>query len=210
MNETKENLRKAYNNYIKDEANQGNEMNPWHADLRNLFLEMITAEGKQTLLDIGAGSGCDTQFFIDHGFDVTAIDLSDEMVKVCKEQGIRAMEYDLYELSQFGQTFDAMWAMNSLIHVEKCNLPHVLQEIREALNPSGLFFMGVYGSDDWEGILEGDLFSPPRYFSFYSEEKIREVVSQYFELIRFETIDFGKSYYFQAMILRKGAHDSWK
>jgi SAM-dependent methyltransferase len=164
---------------------------------------MIAAEGKCSLLDIGAGTGDDAQFFMNEGFDVTAIDLSDAMVKICNERGIRASVYDLYELSQFGETFDAMWAMKSLIHVEKCNLPQVLQEIQQALNPSGLFFMGVYGGDEWEGILEGDLFSPPRYLSFYSEERMKEIVSQYFELVRYEKVEFERKYYFQALTLRK-------
>lgn len=203
-NEQKENLRKAYNHYIQDEGNQNTETTPWHADLRTVFLDMLIAEGKHSLLDLGAGTGSDAIFFQEHDLDVTAIDLSDGMIELCKEQGLRAFEYDFYELSHLGETFDAIWAMNSLIHVEKKNLSQVLKEIRETLSPSGLFFMGVYGRDDWEGVLEGDLFSPPRYFSFYSEERMREMVSPFFEVVKFEKIDFGKTYHFQGMILRKG------
>lgn len=203
LDETRENLRRAYDNYLQDEANHHNEIPVWHTELRAAFLEMIMAEGKQTLLDIGAGMGDDAKFFEEHGFAVTAIDLSGEMIKRCKEQGLRAFEYDLYDLSRLGERFDAMWALNSLIHIEKANLPKVLREIRQTLNPGGLIFISLYGGEESEGVLEGDLFTPQRYFSFYSGERIQEIVAEYFELVRFEKVDNGRKYHIQGLFLRK-------
>lgn len=93
--------------------------------------------------------------------------------------------------------------MNSLLHVEKANRSFVLEEIRNVLNPYGLFYMGVYGGDDSEGIWEDDLYTPHRFFSFYQDENIKRVVSSCFEIISFERIETGGKYYFQSIVMRK-------
>jgi len=93
--------------------------------------------------------------------------------------------------------------MNSLLHVEKSNLNLVMEEINNNLNASGLFFMGVYGGEDSEGIWDEDIYTPHRFFSFHTDESIKKYVTKYFELISFERIETGGKYYFQSIILRK-------
>lgn len=201
INETKENLRLSYNNYAH--VREKNELQEWKVKLRDAFLKLLLDEGKATLLDIGAGTGKDSKFFMNNNIDVIAVDLSDEMIKLCREKGIESYESDFYNLYQIGKKVDAVWSMNSLLHVEKANLNLVLQEIRRVLNPLGLFFMGVYGGEDSEGIWQEDFYTPHRFFSFYTDENIKEVVSNYFELISFERIETGRKHYFQSIIMRK-------
>ena len=64
----------------------------WKINLRNEFCNLLFNEKKKTLLEIGAGAGQDSKFFMDCGLEVTAVDLSGEMVKKCKERGIDAYE----------------------------------------------------------------------------------------------------------------------
>ena len=68
----------------------------WKIRVRQNFYDFIKNEGKITLLELGAGTGYDSQFFMHKGFDVTAIDLSSEMVKKCREKSINAYELDFY------------------------------------------------------------------------------------------------------------------
>lgn len=199
--EIKETLRQSYNNFAAER--EKNKLQEWKIKPRDLFLELLINEGKSTLLDIGAGTGRDSRFFIDNGIDVIAVDLSDEMIRLCEEKGIKSCQLDFYNLHKIANKFDAVWSMNSLLHVEKANLNLVLEEIRSILNPSGLFFMGVYGGVDSEGIWEDDIYIPHRFFSFYTDENIKKVVSNYFEVISFEKIETGEKYHFQSIIMRK-------
>lgn len=48
--------------------------------------------------------------------------------------------------------FDAIWALNCLLHVPKAHIRDVLKEIDRVMKPSGLFYMGLYGGASWEGI----------------------------------------------------------
>jgi hypothetical protein len=93
--------------------------------------------------------------------------------------------------------------MNSLLHVRKADLGFVLEEIKNVLNPSGLFFMGVYGGEDSEGIWEDDIYTPHRFFSSYTDENINKVVSNHFKIVSFEIIETGGSSHFQSIIMKK-------
>jgi cyclopropane fatty-acyl-phospholipid synthase-like methyltransferase len=201
MSETKEILKQAYNNYAHEREKR--EIVEWKLRIRESFLKLLLNEGKSTLLDIGAGVGRDSEFFMNNNIDVIAVDLSNEMIKLCGAKGIESYELDFYNLHQIGNKFDAVWSMNSLLHVEKANLNCVLEEINNVLNPSGLFFMGVYGGEDSEGIWQEDIYTPHRFFSSYTDEKIKKIISNHFELVSFEIIEVGGNRHFQSIIMRK-------
>ncbi|MBW9158596.1 class I SAM-dependent methyltransferase [Clostridium tagluense] len=199
--EAKEILKQSYNNYAHER--EKNEFQVWKAKPRDAFLKLLLSEGKSTLLDIGAGIGRDSKFFMNNDINVLAVDLSDEMIRLCHEKEIESYQLDFYNLHKIGKKFDAVWSMNSLLHVEKVNLNLVLEEIRDVLSPLGLFFMGVYGGEDSEGIWQDDIYTPHRFFSSYTDVNIKEVVSNYFEIISFERIETGGKYHFQSIIMRK-------
>lgn len=197
------NLIEAYDNYVREnESGDGNELRPWQAAQRDQFLALLQADQKQSLLDLGAGTGFDSRFFADHGFSVLAIDFSPEMVRISREQGIATLELDFFNLHQVEQQFDAVWAMNALIHVEKQNLSLILQQIRQILKPNGLFFLSVYGGYDFEGVFENDLFTPARYFSFYTDENLKTVLADHFEIIQFTSVESTSKYHPQCAIVR--------
>lgn len=199
--EIKEILRQSYNNFAIER--EKNNLQEWKIKPRYSFLELLINESKSTLLDIGSGTGRDSKFFMNNRIKVIAVDLSDEMIRLCREKGIESYQLDFYNLHQIDKKFDAVWSMNSLLHVEKANLDLVLEEIGSMLNPLGLFFMGVYGGEDSEGIWQNDLYIPHRFFSFYTDEKIKKVLSTHFQVISFERIETGGKYHFQSIIMRK-------
>jgi len=198
--EIKSNLRKYYNQ--EAERRNSGEKQDWKVKLRYEFYRLAAQEHKKTLVELGAGTGQDSQFFMDNGLEVVAVDLSGEMVKICKEKNINAYELDFYHLSKLNQTFDCCWAMNSLLHVPKSDLKTVLMGIDAILNKSGIFFMGVYGGEDTEHHWTNDI-STPRFFSFYSESTIKEILQDVFEIISFEHFIVGDNIDFQSVFLRK-------
>lgn len=200
-NIVKLNLKEFYN----QEAGLRNlsEKQEWKKNQRDKFLSYIKSEDKNSLLEIGAGTGTDSQFFMNCRLNVVAVDLSIEMVKLCKEKGIEAYELDFYNISNLNRKFDCIWSMNSLLHVPKTDLLKVLNEISSVLNEKGLFYMGVYGGEDSEREFVNEVANTPRFFSSYSEDKLKEVLSEVFDIIEFEQIDVGRNMDFQAVIMRK-------
>jgi SAM-dependent methyltransferase len=198
----KEKLCVAYNRHARERDRS--EKESWKMEERNRFLRLLKRERVQQLLEIGAGTGQDSLFFQENGLRVTCIDLSPEMVEICREKGLDAHEMDVYQLRFPDGRFDAVWTINCLLHVPKRDLDGVLAEIRRVLKPGGFFYWGVYGGWEHEGVWEEDSYRPKRFFSFFEDEAIRKKARTFFEVIDFRPVECGRgSLHFQALTLRK-------
>jgi SAM-dependent methyltransferase len=198
-------LKQAYNNFA--ELRDRIVIEPWKQAERENVLEHLVRENKLSLLEIGAGPGRDSLYFQQNGLEVVATDLSEEMIRLCTEKGLEARQMDFHHLDFSAEAFDAVFALNCLLHVPKAELEGVLTEIHRVLKPDGLFFLGVYGGQDSEGIWEKDSYEPKRFFAMYEDEEIVRIVQRTFQLEDFHTVDMGaEAPHFQSMLLRKRAN----
>jgi cyclopropane fatty-acyl-phospholipid synthase-like methyltransferase len=198
----KESLKASYNE--KADLRDKSDIEEWKIAELSSFINALNNDGLRSVLDIGAGSGQQAKYLLDRGVDVTCIDLSLNMVETCRMKGLKAEVMDYYTLDFDAESFDAVWAMNTLLHVPKVSLPAVLKNIHTVLKDDGLFFMGVYGGKDSEGVWEDDSYIPKRFFSFYTNEDLLEVVSPLFEVMNFHVVpEAGGSMDFQSLLLRK-------
>ena len=202
-NPFKNNLIESYNKYAQERDTYKKEA--WKIEERAIFLALLQSKEKRSLLEMGAGPGHDSKFFQDMGLAVTCIDLSPEMIKLCQQKGLSAQVMDMTDLNFHPDSFDAVYALNSLLHIPKANFRTVLKNVKKVLKPSGLFYLGVYGSDkESEGIREQDTYNPKRFFSFYTDENIQKTTSELFELQYFNRIPTtGNELHFQSLILEK-------
>ncbi len=199
----KENIKKYYNQEAELRNSKSVKVD-WKIKVSENFCSLVKQENKSTLLELGAGAGYDSQFFMNSGLNVTAIDISSEMVNRCKEKGIAAYELDYYNLSSINKRFDSIFAINTLLHVPKSDLCYVLHEIDSVLDINGLFYMGLYGGEDTENeIVKNEVSDAPRFFAFYSENYLKTTLKNYFYIQNFETIDIDDTAIFHSIILRK-------
>jgi SAM-dependent methyltransferase len=196
-------LRTAYNGSA-DNRNTS-DLEQWKLTERQRVLDVFQAADVRQMLEIGAGTGKDGAFFHDHGFDVVCTDLSPEMVRHCQAKGLTAHVMDFLKLDFAPASFDAVYALNCLLHVPKHDLPAVLDRMRLMLKPGSLFYIGVYGGRDWEGIAPFDWHNPKRFFSYYTDEDLIAAVTPVFDVVAFEqiTIDPSNEYHFQSLMLRE-------
>lgn len=180
------------------------EKEDWKLAERQYFLDLLKQEHKQTLLEVGAGTGTDSLFFQNNGLRVTCTDLSPAMIRLCREKGLAAYVMDFLHLDFPHASFEAIYAMNCLLHVPTDDLPAVLQKLRDLLCPGGLFFLGVYGGFEEEGPHADDWHRPPRFFAHHTDDFMREVTGRFFEVVSFKAIALEKRrWHFQSMILRR-------
>lgn len=205
---SKENIKKFFN----DEAETRNGKSvkqEWKVNARKSFLEIIKKDNKKTLLEIGAGAGYDSLFFMNNGLNVIAIDISAEMVKKCKDKNIEAYELDFYDLSSLNRKFDCIYSLNTFLYVPKKDLPKVIEKINSILNTDGLFYIGLYGGNDTvTEMVFGDVSDVPLFLAFHSEHYLKSILRNTFEVISFEhisidnRIDFDTFY---SIVLRKAS-----
>jgi SAM-dependent methyltransferase len=175
---------------------------PWKLAERRAFGERLAPGAR--LLEIGAGTGQDSAYFQQEGFAVVAADLSAVMVEHCRAKGIEAFVMDFLHLNFPIGSFDAVFAMNCLLHVPNRDLLAVLAAVRAVLRPGGLFFVGVYGGNESvEGPIDDDEHVPPRFFSWRTDEQLLGFAADArFEVVDFHPVDTGRGYRFQSLTLR--------
>ena len=148
-----------------------------------LFLKYVKKGGK--ILDFGCGSGRDTLYFKNLGFDMYAIDGSEELCKLAREYtGINVKCMDFMDLSDI-DFYDGIWASASLLHVDKNHLLDVLKKTRDALKLDGYMYAALKNGEGEEVTKEG------RYFNYLLKEGFLDLSDK----AGFEVVDFnsGKS-----------------
>ena len=170
---------------------------------RSEFLKLLKEEGRQSLLEIGCGPGRDAQFFQSQGFQVLAVDNAPTMVRLTAEKGVTTQVLDCYNLDQIDETFDAVYTLNCLLHIPKRDICHIFNLIATRLNGNGLMYLGLWGGEDFEGILEQDTYEPKRFFSFWEAETLLEVVQQSFNLEYYLRLNPREGVTFNSIIARK-------
>ena len=127
------------------------------------------------ILDFGCGSGRDTKYFLDKGYQVEATDGSAELCKLaCEYTGIWVKQMLFEELNEC-EKYDGIWACSSILHLDKRALKDVLKKMVAALKANGVVYTSFkYG--DFEGERNG------RYFVDFTLETFVEYMQEVPEL----------------------------
>lgn len=201
-NNIKKDLIRAYDNDASRRIKARQQL--WKKKERKIFLSYLQHEKKKTLLEIGAGTGNDSLYFKKHGLRVTAMDISPEHIRYSKKRGLSTILLDMYDLHKLHRQFDAVYSMSSLVHIPKKDMGRVLSKIKRTVNKNGLFYLGMYGGVNVEGIYHKDHCRPKRFFSLYYTKDILSIVQKYFRLEYFKSCaPFKDGGVFQSIILRK-------
>jgi SAM-dependent methyltransferase len=179
---------------------------PWKLAERQAFLDRLLAEGADRLLEVGAGTGQDSQFFAEAGLSVLATDLSPAMVEYCRAKGLDAQVADILSMAteDFGPpaSFDAIYTTNCLLHVPDADLPPALSTLARLLRPAGLMYLGVWGGEDYEGSFADDDHEPKRFFAWRTDEQLVAYASVDFAVLDFHTVTTEHRHHYQSLTLR--------
>ena len=139
------------------------------------FLSLISKK-RPKILDFGCGSGRDSKEFIEENCDVTAIDGSIEMCKLAQNYINKEVKCVNFLDFESKETFDGIWACASLLHLQRNEIPIVIEKLYQCLNENGILFLSMK-----KGTFEG--FVDERYFTYVTEEEIIEWTKASFDVV---------------------------
>lgn len=117
-------------------------------DLDHRYIErfLLSLEPKQKVLDIGCGTGgVSNEMAENHQLKVTAIDISEDMVSLAKKlhPRLRVLRMDMLKLKFPSNSFDAVFANYSLIHIPDTEIDISLKQIGKVLKRGGLLYLAL-------------------------------------------------------------------
>jgi len=119
------------------------------ANVDNIHALLLkTFPSKSYLLEIGCGSGRDASCIQENGYDVLAIDGSGEMITEARRchpelaDRLKVMSIP-NELHFEATSFDGIYSIATLMHLEKDSIDQTFEKIAKILKPDGKFFFSV-------------------------------------------------------------------
>ncbi|MBU1164991.1 class I SAM-dependent methyltransferase [Patescibacteria group bacterium] len=161
----------------------------WSDKYLKRFVESLSKNAK--ILDLGGGPGVDTKKLLKYSTNITAVDLSPEMIKFVKKIApkAKAMTMDFYKLKFKPNTFDGIFAKACLLHVPKKRLLRVLKSLNNILRTNGKILVLIKAGRGERVVTDNHhLLKTDRFFSFHSQKEF----AQYLEKANFTILDTEK------------------
>ena len=107
------------------------------------LLTRLLGEPSGALLDVGCGTGTYTAALAERGWDVTGLDVSEDMLRRAEAKGVHAVHADAASLPFEEASFDA--ATSVFTHTDVDDFAGLLREVVRVLRPGGPFvYIGVH------------------------------------------------------------------
>lgn len=154
------------------------------------FFDSFAQSVNGTILDVGCGPGRDALLLQERGLNLTCLDASETMVKICQSKGLRAVVGDFLQLPFAPNSFNGVWAYTSLLHVPKAQVDTAFTEISRVLTPKGILGLGLIEgtTEEYKRSVKNTGVTLPRWFSYYTKTEVEALLNKHgFSLVSFTT-----------------------
>lgn len=138
-----------------------------------------------TILDLGSGNGKDSIYFSKKGYNVTALDFSQEALSSIKKRApeVECIKKDLTKINFKDNSFDVIYAHLSLHYFDDKTTKKIFGKIFKILKPNGYLFVKCKSTDDaLYGLGEKigpDMYEKKHIRHFFSKEYMKEILSDF-------------------------------
>ena len=174
-------LKETYNR-IAEDCHRDHTSDDWWVEGTNAFIQKLPVGSH--VLDVGCGSGVKSKYFIDHGFKVTGIDISDKLLEIARREAPEGefKVLSMTELDSMPETFDGVFAQASLLHIPKKDSGEMVKKMARRLVSGGLLYIAVKeafgGTSEEEVLKENDYgYEYERFFSYFTMEELEKYLA---------------------------------
>jgi SAM-dependent methyltransferase len=154
-------------------------------DLYELFINQLPQRDTQCILDVGCGSGRDSNYFAKQGYEVTAIDASAELIQWAEQHHMSSritwvhLDFSSIEKQAWENKFTGIWACASLLHVPFLELPFIINSLLDTFTDDGVMYVSFkYG--------KGERVDEERFFCDMNESRWTTIVAKIPQVIEYK------------------------
>lgn len=162
---------------------------PFEDILIKLILKYVS-KPKSQILEIGSGAGALALWMTNLGHSVTCIEPAEKPAEIALKKGLRVSVTKFQDFHP-DQKFDFIFAISSLIHIPRFEMPLQIKKISESIKKEGFAFISFIEGDG-EGYEDPTGKGKIRYFSKFSKTELKKILSLYFSIIESHKIEVRK------------------
>ena len=158
---------------------------PYDKEFLIQFIEKIVPKGE--ILDIGCCSAAQqARFFLSKGFKVTSIDLSEKCIETAKRNftGIDFKQMDMTAMNFEKDSFDAINAFYSIIHIPNDKLDGLFADMNKILRTKGKLAISVHAGDFYGYFDENEI---PVFYRTYTKKELQDILVKHgFKILKIQ------------------------
>jgi len=177
----------VYKNKVKFASKKDGTVIPWEINTVDPNLKQFLEDSNLctgNLLELGCGSGYDSAYLADYGFDVTAIDVSEDVIELSKKIHINSklnfITADFFQ-DVLDKQFDVIYD-RGFLHNYKNRLQEIFEKLNTLLSTTGKLIV-ITGSP-WQPIIDSCM-PPPIFLG-----EIEYYSSKYFKITMAKEVPF--------------------
>lgn len=172
--------------------------------IRTGFVDLLVAESRTSVVEIGAGPGRDAHAFVEAGIDYIGFDLAVGNARLAHEHGVTVIPGSLFDPPLRPASFASAWTMSTLLHVPDSRFDDAMTAIMSLVSSGAPVGLGVWGGQDREFVNESDRFDPPRFYSHRSDERLQQMLGRHGDVERFDSwVTDVEGWEYQFAVVRK-------
>ncbi len=131
------------------------------------------------ILEIGSATGRDARYFASQGFDVTCADIIPQALTKLQVEGFKTEYFDFRNepKKEWLDSFDGYFANGVFVHAPVEIFEKNLENISKIVHHDGIIGLSFKPGEGED--LSEDKVNAPRYFKYYTEEILKQIISKY-------------------------------
>lgn len=161
-----------------------------------LGIQLCGAKDKLQVIEIGCGDGRDAAEIVPRVSTYVGVDPSEGLLGIARKRlpnttfiKACAITYD------YPENTDVIYAFASLLHIKKSDMKTALEKANASLRTGGIYYISLKERDDYAEEIKKDKHGE-RMFYYYSPQIIRDLSSQWFDVVHEEHQQIGHTPWF--------------